>query len=263
MEEKALALPESSPETEIRQHEGIDWVFYNGEPFVELGKKKALPDFWCHTEDGYEVGRCKMIKRDGQRCHNACRRGWTVCHYHGAGRPSNPGGLSNKSAMSLITTGRHSKHLPHRLVEQYEAYLTDPDALSMAAELSLLDTRIAEILDRLDSSDTDAAWGMVKRASGMLGSDKLRNIEEIKDLLVEALQMKANDSAVWSEVCGLIDQRRKVAEAERKRIIDAQQMMTYQEANTLVAYLMNSVMEHVTDPRIRRAISDDLKRVTM
>lgn len=258
-------LPEISPETEIHTHEGEDWVFYGGEPIVKLGGKKALPDYWCHPEVGYEVGRCKMVKRDGQRCKNACRYGWTVCHYHGAGRPGKPGGLTNASAATMVTTGRHSKNLPHRLVEQYEEYLRDPETLSMASELSLLDTRMAEVLQRLENADVDAAWAMVKRAHILISFDGVDNTERLGEacqLLSDAVQMKVDDTAVWEEVRSIIETRRRVTETERRRIVEAQQVMTYQEANTLIAFLMSSVMAHVTDPRIRRAISDDLKRVT-
>jgi hypothetical protein len=250
-----------SPEAEIRSVEDVEWVFYDNQPIVELGRKKALEDSWCHQEPGYIIGRCKMIKRDGQRCRNAVRKGWTVCHYHGAGRPSKPGGMT----LSQTSTGRHSKHLPDRLLEKYRKYILDPESLSMAAEIALIDSRIAERLEMLDSSDVKNAWMKVRQAYAILQRKTVSDDDliDVVGLMEESLAAKQADENVWQEVLVFVEQRRKIAETERRRIVDAQQTMTYQEANMLVAFLMNSVMEHVQDPEIRRAISEDMKRVML
>ena len=255
-------MPEISPETEIRtQEDGTQWVYYAGECIVELGRKKALDDKWCHPEPGYDIGRCKMIKRNGERCKNAVRHGWTVCHFHGAGRPGKPGGLTNKQ----VTTARHTAALPSRLIAKYEQAINDPDYLSMTEELALLDTRMAEMLERLDTTDVKLAWTKVRRAHQILDNDNVgeEGYNNALELLDEALTMKGADDAVWKEVSSIIEQRRKVAETERRRVVDAQQTMTYERANMLVAFLMSSVQSHVTDPEILRAIADDLKRVQL
>jgi len=261
MDDKALAGP-ISPETEIRTHpDGQDWVYYAGQPIVELGRKRALPDEHCHPEPGYTVGRCKMIKRNGERCRNPVRKGWTVCHYHGAGFPSNPGGLNNKQ----IVSGRHTPHLPSRLVETYLNYANSPEHLSMADELALLDTRMAELLTRLDTSDVKRAWLKVRHARQLLNgvdSDDKR-LDDAIGLLDEATGIKGEDAEIWDEICAIVEERRKVADSERKRVTDAQQVMTYEKANMLVAFLMSSVQTHVQDPQVLRAIADDMKRVTL
>ncbi len=261
MNDATQLVTTSSPETQIRTVDGVGFVFYAGEQFIELGRKKALPDVWCHPEQGYTYGRCKMIKTDGDRCKNAVRAGWCVCHYHGAGRPSRPGGMNDK----VVMTGRHGKHLPTRLVDSYNQYVNDPDSISLASEIALIDSRMAELLSMLDNHDVVQAWVDVRLAHRLLNKDgdiTERTYDKAMSYLTKALSTKRNDAAVWKDVTDLIERRRKLADTERRRIVDAEQTMTYQEANMLIAFLMNSVMTHVQDPEIRRAISDDLKRVS-
>lgn len=243
----------SSPETEIRKVGEIDWVFFAGEPIVELGYKKSLDNMWVHPEPGFRIGRCKMIKRTGERCRNAVRRGWSVCRHHGAGTTEKPGGRPP-------VTGRHSKYLPIRFLERYEEFLTDPDTLSMRSELALLDTRVGEVVERLDTADGADAWNKVRQAWYTLRNHK--NVDDIVDaegLLEDALESYAGEEEIWKEVSGLIEQRRKVADTERRRVIDAHQYLSYNEAQAMLAFVIDTVFTYVEDSQVRNAISDRLK----
>ncbi len=254
-----LLLPvESSPETEIKSVGGTDLVYYDGELIVELGRKKALDNVWCHPEKGFKVGRCKMIKRSGGRCRNAVRHGWTVCRNHGAGSPDRPGGRP-------VTIGRHSQHLPKRFLENYEQYLNDPDYLVMRSEMALLDARMGEILEKLDDAVSDNAWMQVRRALSLLKTKDRLSPDEVMDLtgyLEEALEMTATEAEVWDEVTGLIEARRKVADTERRRITEAQKYLTYDEAHAMMALFVNAVTETVKDESIRTQILERMKVVT-
>jgi len=250
-----------SPETEIRTVDGEDWVFNAGVQVTPLGCKKSLPNEWCHIEPGYTIGRCKMIKRNGDRCALGVRAGWTVCWKHGAGRTSSPGGLSNRFAANP----RHSKHLPQHLLESYEEYLTDPDTLVMSQELALLDARMAELLERLETADVAVAWTNIRRAHRILDNEEVTadDYEKALEMLGSAIDAKGSDVEIWSQVVDLVERRRKVADTERRRIMDSQHVMTVQEANMFVAFLMDTVMRHVPDMQVRRAISDELKKVML
>jgi len=187
-----------------------------------------------------------------------------VCHKHGAGRPSRPGGITNK-AISGGNFARHSKYLPTGLLEKYEDYLLDPDTLNMSQEMALLDTRIAELLDMLGKMDVKQSWVWVGRAYSIFNRQSVSedDWERGLELLNNAISSHEGDVNTWDEIKDIIERRRKLAETERRRIVKAQQMMTYQEANQFIAFLMSSIMEHVKDPVAKRAITEDLKRVTM
>lgn len=247
-----------SPETYLVSdpESGSTWVYYNGEPVVELGQKRALGNVWVHPEPGYQHGRCKMIKRDGERCRQPVRAGWTVCSYHGAGTADTPAGRPP-------VNGRYSKHLPTRYMQEFEEYLADPNLLSMRTEMAILDVRMGELLAKLETTDSVAAWNRVAVAANILSKAVADgNMEEAADvvrLLLDAIQNHRDDREIWHELIKFIDSRRKVADVERRRIEAAKKYLTIQEANAMMAYFVSSVMKHCSSPQERARISEDLR----
>lgn len=235
---------------------GVTWVYYNGVPVVELGHKRALGNEWVHPEPNYKHGRCKMIKADGERCRQPVRSGWTVCKYHGAGTSDSPAGRPP-------VTGRHSQHLPTRYIKDFEDYLTDPNLLSMREEMALLDVRMGELLQRLETSDAPSAWNRIMVVAAQLekavAESKFDNAAAMAETLRNAVCAHRDDREMWDEVVNLIDHRRKVADVERRRIEAAKKYLTLQEANTMLAYFVSSVMKHVSSPTERSRISEDLR----
>lgn len=251
-----------SPETylETDPETGITWVYYNGNPIVELGGRRALDNVWVHPEPGFQHGRCKMIRSNGERCKQPVRVGWTVCKYHGAGTHDSPAGRPP-------VTGNYSKHLPTRYMHDFEEYLHDPNLLSMRKEMALLDVRMGELLERLETSDAPQAWMKIAVAAAMLekvlkdkdGKFNMGTIDEIVDILHTAITAHKDDKDTWHELVNLIDNRRKVADVERRRVEAAKKYLTLQEANTMLAYFVNSVMKNVSSPTERSRISEDLR----
>lgn len=238
---------------------GVTWVYYNGEPIVELGHKRALDNAWVHPEPKYTFGRCKMIKADGERCRQPVRHGWSVCKYHGAGTLENPAGRPPVS-------GNYSSHLPTRYMADFESYMTDPNLLSMRKELALLDVRMGELLSRLETADAPLAWNKVAMAAAMLekmlASGKTDALCDIIELMRSAIDIHKEDRDTWNELVNLIDKRRGVADVERRRIEAAKKYLTMQEANAMMAFLINSVMKHVSSPQERARISEDLRSIS-
>ena len=189
-------LPVVSPETKIKQDEdGIMSVFYHGERMCALGQRIALDDIWVRPEPGYQIGRCKLIKENGERCKNGVRPGNNVCHHHGAGYSANPGGRT-------VQSGRYSKFLPTRLVNDYEELLNDPDFLSMRSELALIDARISEQLLRLENIDGARAWEQVKMAARIgermldMEAIPIDDIEKLVATMNKAVTMKCSDDEI-------------------------------------------------------------------
>ncbi len=244
---------EPSSETEIRVWEDMEWVFYDGKPIVMLGNKKALPIEYCHPEPGYNVGRCTMIKNDGMRCQNPVREGWRVCRYHGAGGLANPGG----------GMPRHAKFLPTRLADRFQEFMADPEALSLYSELALVDTRITELTERLETCDNALAWQRVDQALALL--HKLTGIHEYVDraiqLLREARGMPADETKIWREINTLLETRRRLDQTEQMRIINAKQFLSLSEANSMLASVIEVVMQNVTDLNTRQLLATKLREI--
>jgi hypothetical protein len=126
------------------------------------------------------------------------------------------------SASGAFKTGRYSKYMPKRLLERYEEAMGDPNLLALTDEIALVDARAQELLEQLNVGATPERWG---------------------DLLA------------------LFEQRRKLAEAERKRLQVFRTTITTEEALCLVQTVLNLIKDHVSDRAERDAITQELARV--
>lgn len=166
-------------------------------------------------------------KQSGQRCKRHATPGHNVCHIHGGKTPSG-------MALPQTKTGRYSKHLPTRLGERYETALKDPDLLALRDEIALTDADISRILEHLEEEMP----------------------EDPDDRSIWLEQNEANRDRMQS----LIEQRRKLVETERKRLVDLQQMMTAEQAMVLLAAVEAIVRKYV-DRNTMASISADVARL--
>lgn len=122
--------------------------------------------------------------------------------------------------MSPHYRGRgYSKDIPTRLWDRYSQALADPTLLELTSELGLVDARIGEVLGRLPE------------------------------------QPDETDPEVWGTLIGLIEQRRKLVETERRREVDLKLHLTVEQALLFVGALQTAVAEIVTDPAQRQALA--------
>jgi hypothetical protein len=182
-----------------------------------------------------------------------------VCQVHGGVTPRGP------SSPHWID-GRHSRILPKRLLETYRASLTDPDRLALEDDLALIDARINDVLRRVDSGESGKVWTHAREAYRALEAAlRTGNDEEVRTrtlALGGLLRQGQGDWMAWSEVMGLIERRRKVVEAERKRLIAAQQMISTEQALAMMGLLVDVVRRHVRDETALRAITQEYARLT-
>jgi hypothetical protein len=59
----------------------------------------------------------------------------------------------------------------------------------------------------------------------------------------------------------VIEQRRKLTESERRRLVDRQSSISSERAMALVGALVASVQAHVSDANAQKAISADISRL--
>jgi hypothetical protein len=126
------------------------------------------------------------------------------------------GGHQPRGIASPHWKGRgYSKDLPTRLADRYRAALADPDLIVCASEVALVDARIGEILAALPADRS------------------------------------AVDRDAWELLLPLIEQRRKLAETERRRVEALSGYLTTGQAMAFVAALQTAVSELVTDRATR------------
>lgn len=181
------------------------------------------------------------------------------CKLHGG---KSPAGLASPH----FATGRYSKAIPARLLAKYEQAQTDPDLLALREEVALLDARLADLLARVDTGESGALWTQARKAlqsftAARAAGDAKAMHEALMDL-ERAVGRGAADYVAWDEIGSLMEQRRKLVESERKRLIEMQQTISAEKAMTLVGALLESVRRNVSDRQQLAAIQSDFVRLT-
>lgn len=191
-------------------------------------------------------------KRTGQQCQQTAMANG-VCYHHG-------GKSLAGVASPTFKTGRYSKHIPTRMLANYEQAQQDTELLNLREDIALLDARLSDLLRRVDSgesgkvwNDLRAAWKAVKRATD--DDERTMAIAEIGPLIEHGYM----DTQAWGEIRDAIEQRRKLVESERKRLIEMQQMMTAGQAQLLIARVYDVVNQHVSDRSTIAAIGAGLQ----
>jgi predicted transcriptional regulator len=182
------------------------------------------------------------------------------CRMHGG---KHPGGMATKA----FKTGRYSKYLPQRLLERYTEASTDAELLALREEVALVDARLADLLSRVDTGESGALWGALNKAWADVevarDTDDGLGLTLALALVSQYIKRGQADYAAWQSIGHVIEQRRKLVESERKRLVEMQQMVTSEQAMLIVAVLADTVRKHVHDPDALRAISADITRLVI
>lgn len=209
--------------------------------------------------------RCGAKKRNGEPCGSWGRENGR-CRMHG--------GNARRGLMTALPAGgRYSKHLPTRLLASYQEARDDPDLLAMRDDIALIDTRLSEVLARLQTGESPNAWLLLSGAIRELEQaarsaeedeepgEALEQVGTITAYIGELVRRALSEESAWENARSLVNQRMKLVESERKRMVDLQQMMTSEQAILLATALVATVKQHVTDRRILAAISSDVDRL--
>ena len=204
----------------------------------------------------------------GNRYCGAKTRAGTPCRRFAManGRCPNHGGKSLSSAFSpTLKHGRYSKSLPIRLASQYAAAQQDAELLALREEIALTDTLLADTIGKLDEGGSRAhfqslrkKWDEYERWDRQKKDTEAKSaLFEVGSLILEGLR----DFTLLDDIAQLVEQRRKLSESERKRLVEMRQMVTSEQAMILVTALVDTVRRHVTDRATLAAISNDVRRL--
>jgi hypothetical protein len=196
------------------------------------------------NENGQRV--CGARKRDGSRCQGTILYPNGRCKKHGG---PTPGGLASPH----FKHGKRSldRYVPKGILVAYREALRDPELVSMRRGLALLDGRTVELLKRMGETEAPP-WGQAVEA---LNDFKTAQTDERRRLALENLETVirtgANASAsydsTWHELREVIQERTKVATAESRRLHEADQVLTKEQAAALGYLVMQAVRAAVLD----------------
>ena len=213
------------------------------------------------TEPCEECGQIHEACTAHNRSHMPCKgkpvSGGTTCRFHGGTVPR--GALS-----SSFKHGRYSQYLDGKALDRYQRGLSDRQLLVLEDEIALVDTRLGELLERLGKHDVPA-WDRVRARFGDLDAAARSGDREALRLALVGLSAAINegmgDREAWADVLDIVDQRRKLVESERKRMLEAQQFVAVGQVMLMVAALNDAVRRHVKDRDTLAAISGEIRRL--
>lgn len=199
---------------------------------------------------------CQARKTNGEPCKAQAINGKRVCRVHGG---ATPGGLASPH----YKTGKYSRYLPARMAARYEEAVGDPALLELRGDIALVDARLGDLLQRVDTGESGALWARLMQARLDLlayrrAGDAVKTAEALNTLLDLVGQGHA-DYRAWAEVGQVVEQRRRLVESERKRLVEMQQTLTVEKAMLLIGAIGGIIKAHVQDRHVLSAISNDIQ----
>jgi len=144
--------------------------------------------------------------------------------------------------------------------------MADRELLALRDEIALVDTRLSQLLSGLDTGETDALWERLHEAyqevrAGWEANDGkvvLAALESIGQII----EAGGKQGVIWEEIYVILEQRRRLVESERKRLVAMQQMITAEQAMAMLARIQQVIVEHIDDRNVLSSIVAEFKRLS-
>lgn len=146
--------------------------------------------------------------------------------------------------------------------------MTDPDILALTQEIALLDARIADLINRVDSGDAgvnyEQAMKAYRRLATALRTGDSDAVADAMNELGSTLRAGRDDSRAWGKAQEAIQQRRALVQTERQRLMDMEQLVQVGDMLALADNLLLAIRENIDDraalSRIQIAFNSLLNR---
>jgi hypothetical protein len=161
--------------------------------------------------------------------------------------------------------GRYSKFLPARMAGRYQEARADGELLALREDIALTDARLSDLLSRVDTGESGAIWTALNAARLELiackqGGD-LKGQMAALNLIMELISQGHTDYRAWGEVASVLDQRRRLVESERKRLVEMQQMISSERMMILLGAVVGVIQEHVRDTATLSGITAGIQKL--
>ena len=161
--------------------------------------------------------------------------------------------------------GKYSKSLPARLAARAAEAEKDPELTSVRSELALVDARISDLLSRLESGESGQRWHDLREAFEAFERHRqagdVAKMTQALGTLGRCIERGAREYDTWEQILTAIEQRRKLAETETKRLVLLQQMVTLEQLAVRDQQIVEILMRHIRDRAVLQALVVDLERL--
>lgn len=219
----------------------------------------------------YEERRCTAkSKRSGVQCQNWAVNGSDKCRMHaGNGRTK---GMMNQNYRGgdlvgyneFKKKGKYSDSIMGNLRARYEEALEHDELTTLNNELGLMDSRIAQILEKLGTGETSDLWASLRdewtrfMMAVRLGDTESQNA--CLPIMNRLIMQGAATSSQWDELFSVMEKRRKMIETENKRVASSRDMISVEQAvlmlNMVIETTRISTLKHA-DKKTAQAILTD------
>ena len=165
-----------------------------------------------------------------------------------------------------MTTGASSSFPITRLASKYRQMQTDGRILSNRQAIDVVDTRIIQLLERVDVDD---APDRMKRLVDLWtefteAHDSGRTVEEAQTRarLAKEFEKAYHDYEAWNQMFEALDVRRKMVDSEIKILTQIKAIITAEDAYELSAKMLSAVMSVLDDdPKKMKQVQYEFARI--
>lgn len=201
--------------------------------------------------------KCGAKTRAGTPCPNSPVTGRERCRMHGG---SQKRGIEHHSTRH----GRYSKAMPVKLAAGFDAALRDVALLELREDVALSTADVEEALRKLDRDESGALWLRLRKRKRELvkarsEGDAVEQAAALNDIL-GMIERGASDVEATRELRAAMNHRRAFVEAERRRLMDAHQVVTVERFMVFVGAISAVVQREVASREHRARILDGIAR---
>ena len=152
--------------------------------------------------------------------------------------------------------------LPAKLADSYEQARSDMELLSLRDDIALLDSRLADVIGQGGLETVLSRLGALQirlRSETIQGENEV--LKDISFELEALISEGGEEIDSWGEIYRLLNQRCRLVESERKRLVELQQYISAEKVMVLLSVVLETIQKHVSDASALTAISADFREL--
>jgi hypothetical protein len=155
--------------------------------------------------------------------------------------------------------GRYSKSVPDRLVERYEAVLSDEERHDLRDEIALSEAKVADLLAGMEHGESDKLWLRLRSmVAKMRAAPKEKRAPILREML-RLIRQGGEEALAWKDVQEWVHRKQRAVEADVRVAQVKQEMVGAEEVMALVAGILDVIRRHVEDQATRSAMAKEIR----
>ncbi len=206
--------------------------------------------------------RCKGKSRQtGEPCKLWATPGRDYCRFHGGRNPVGKANGQYKHGKYM----RWGNDLPSRLGEKLQSYMQDGDPHDLEAEIALIDLGIGDLVSKLDSGESMAAWQAAIAAYDevmtAIAEQDTSAMQSSLTTLGSILRSGPAHMDIWAEIKSMADQKRKIVESNRRAVKEREEMLDRRQQAALMGAIAAAVARSFSSDEEKRRFAYELEGI--